>query len=101
MTKRHSSAPPAKKTVASQEAVALGQRLVRLREAREWNRAQAAREIQIAYARLQKYEEGKREPPLWALIRMADGYSVSISFLVAGRQDEPKIVKFPPHTGRR
>lgn len=101
MTKRPSEAPPAKKIIASPEAVELGKRLVRLREAKEWNRARAARELQIAYARLQKYEEGKREPPLWALIQMADGYRVSISFLVAGRQDEPKIVELRPHAGRR
>jgi transcriptional regulator with XRE-family HTH domain len=72
-------------TASEGELVAeLGRRIVRLREAKGWKRAELARRLGVKRERLGTWERGSRTPPLQALIGLRRVLGVSIDELVSG-----------------
>jgi len=62
-----------------------GDRIRKLREARDLEIKEMAAALGIKYHRYQKYEIGEREAPYWLLVRIADYHRVSIDFLIRGK----------------
>ena len=56
-----------------------------LREDRDKTQKQIAEMLNMQLTVYQRYERGERELPLWAAIKLADFYGVSIDYLV-GRE---------------
>jgi transcriptional regulator with XRE-family HTH domain len=69
----------------------MGTRLRRLRQALELEPKVAAANLRIGYHALNKYELGQRVPDLDDMLRLADYYTVSLDYLIAGRHDEKPI----------
>ena len=59
-----------------------------LREDRDKTQAAVARALGIRQQQYQLYESGRRGVPLWAVLRLADWYGVSVDYLL-GRTDDP------------
>ena len=53
-----------------------------LREDRDKTQRQIADILNMQLTVYQRYERGERELPLWAAIRLADYYNVSLDYLV-------------------
>jgi len=62
----------------------LGQRIVRLRTARGWSRADLAEKLGISPERLKKWEHGKNAPPITLLEPLARVLGVTLDELVTG-----------------
>ncbi len=60
-----------------------------LREDRDKTQKEIAAMLNMQLTVYQRYERGERELPLWAAIKLADYYNVSIDFLV-GREERPR-----------
>ena len=60
-----------------------------LREDRDKTQKDIASMLNMQLTVYQRYERGERELPLWAAIRLADYYNVSLDYLV-GRKMENK-----------
>ena len=60
-----------------------------LREDHDQTQKEIASLLNMHLTVYQRYERGERELPLWAAIRLADHYGVSLDYLV-GRTDRPK-----------
>lgn len=56
-----------------------------LREDRDKTQREIAEILNMQLTVYQRYERGERELPLWAAIRLADYYKVTLDYLV-GRQ---------------
>ncbi|MBQ8388997.1 MAG: helix-turn-helix transcriptional regulator [Clostridia bacterium] len=56
-----------------------------LREDRDMTQRDVAQHLNMQLTVYQRYERGERELPLWAAIKLADLYRVSIDYLV-GRE---------------
>ena len=56
-----------------------------LREDRDLTQRDVAQHLNMQLTVYQRYERGERELPLWAAIKLADLYRVSIDYLV-GRE---------------
>ena len=57
-----------------------------LREDRDMTQKQIAQMLNMQTTVYQRYERGERELPLWAAIRLADYYEVSLDYLVGRNQ---------------
>lgn len=68
--------------------VTFPERLVELRQSRDYTQQQVADGIGITWRGYQYYEKDKREPSLHILVALADFYHVSLDYLV-GRSDLP------------
>ncbi len=66
----------------------IGERIVRLRQRRGWDRVELARRLGVRRERLAKWEQGKCAPPLEMLIRLARTLGVSVDELITG---EPTV----------
>ena len=53
-----------------------------LREDNDKTQKQIAQYLNMQLTVYQRYERGEREIPLWAAIRLADYYNVSLDYLV-------------------
>ena len=62
--------------------MALYRRVRDLREDNDKTQKQIADYLQMQLTVYQRYERGERELPLWAAIKLADFYSVSLDYLV-------------------
>ena len=62
----------------------LAERLFALRKEKKWSQQEAAKQLDIAFRSYRRYEAGEREPPISALVHIADIYNVSLDYL-AGR----------------
>ena len=60
-----------------------------LREDHDYNQIDVARYLNMQLTVYQRYERGERELPLWAAIKLANYYKVSVDYLV-GCTDNPK-----------
>ena len=60
-----------------------------LREDHDETQKEIASLLNMHLTVYQRYERGERELPLWAAIRLAEHYGVSLDYLV-GRSDHPK-----------
>ena len=58
-----------------------------LREDHDKTQKQIAKLLNMQLTVYQRYERGERELPLWAAIKLADYYNISIDYLV-GREDK-------------
>ena len=62
--------------------MALYRRVRDLREDNDKTQKQIAEILKMQLTVYQRYERGERELPLWAAIKLADLYSVSLDYLV-------------------
>ena len=60
----------------------LYQRVRDLREDHDKNQKDIANYLHMQLTVYQRYERGERELPLWAAIRLADFYNVTLDYLV-------------------
>ena len=58
-----------------------------LREDRDKTQRQIAELLNMQLTVYQRYERGERELPLWAAIKLADYYNITLDYLV-GRKDK-------------
>ena len=63
-----------------------------LREDKDKTQKEIAAYLNMQTTVYQRYERGEREIPLWAAIKLADLYHVSLDYL-AGLCDTPKKLK--------
>lgn len=67
--------------------MSLYRRVRDLREDRDMTQKDVASLLNMQLTVYQRYERGERELPLWAAIKLADFYKVSLDFLV-GRSEK-------------
>ena len=65
----------------------LGARIAALRKAAGMSQAQLARELGISTSAVGMYEQGRREPQVGLLTKMADIFGVSTDFLINGQPE--------------
>ena len=58
------------------------ERLRQLRTARDLSQMEFSKQIGISKSSVNMYERGERELPLWAAIKLADYYHVTLDYLV-------------------
>lgn len=63
----------------------LGPRIATLRRAAGMNQKALAKKLRISPSAVGMYEQGRREPSLEILAKMAEIFNVSIDFLVTGK----------------
>lgn len=74
----------------------LGARIAALRRAAGMNQAALAEKLRISPSTVGMYEQGRREPSLQILAKMAEIFNVSIDFLVTGKpmtDPEEKLIQ--------
>lgn len=69
---------------ASLITIRVGERLRKLRDAREISLQRLGVDLGVNWHRLAKYEKGRGEAPYWLLIRLAEYFDVSVEFLLLG-----------------
>jgi transcriptional regulator with XRE-family HTH domain len=65
-------------------AAAVGQRIRRLRQEREWSQAQLGNRLKTHQKQISSYERGIHVPSADVLIRLAELFDVSLDYLLAG-----------------
>lgn len=83
---------------ASLVTIRVGERLRKLRNAREIPLERLGAELGVNWHRLAKYEKGRGEAPYWLLIRLAEYFGVSVEFLLLGPAES--AAQRPPATSR-
>ena len=63
-----------------------------LREDHDKTQRELAQYLNMQLTVYQRYERGERELPLWAAIRLADYYNVSLDY-IAGFIETPRKIK--------
>ena len=63
-----------------------------LREDKDKTQKDIANYLNMQLTVYQRYERGEREIPLWAAIRLADYYNVSLDYLVGRKQIHPTVL---------
>ena len=63
----------------------LGERIALLRRGRGWNQAELARRLHISTSAVGMYEQGRREPSLEGLVKLAAVLEVSADYLLTGK----------------
>ena len=76
--------------------LALGRRIVRLREAKGWSRTELAARLGVSRERLGNWERGRHAPPLGAQLALSRTLGISLDELVtgeaaAGRERGPEV----------
>ena len=69
--------------------MAIYQRIRDLREDLDKTQKEIANLLNMQLTVYQRYERGERELPLWAAIRLADYYNVSLDYLVGRKNTRP------------
>lgn len=67
---------------------AFGLRLKELRKQKGWTQKELAKQIDIRFAQLNKYECGMHIPPIEKLIQLSDILGVTLDYLVTGNRDQ-------------
>jgi transcriptional regulator with XRE-family HTH domain len=62
----------------------MGERIVRLREEKGWDRGELARRLGVTRARLKNWERGTNTPPVETLIALGGALEVSLDELATG-----------------
>ncbi|MFP5289013.1 MAG: helix-turn-helix domain-containing protein [Thermoanaerobaculia bacterium] len=62
----------------------MGERIVRLREEKGWDRGELARRLGVTRARLKNWERGTNMPPVETLVDLGGALDVSLDELVTG-----------------
>ncbi len=68
----------------------MGLRIAALRRAAGWSQSQLAEKLGISPSAVGMYEQGRREPAVQMLARLAQLFDVSIDYLVTGRPETGK-----------
>ena len=63
----------------------IGGRIAALRRGVGWSQAQLAQKLQISPSAVGMYEQGRREPSLEQVVRLAALFGVTTDFLLTGR----------------
>ena len=63
----------------------LGARIAALRRGAGFSQAELAQRLRISPSAVGMYEQGRREPPLDILVRMAQQFGVSTDYLLTGK----------------
>lgn len=63
----------------------LGTRIAALRRGKGWSQAELARQLQISPSAVGMYEQGRREPALELLVKLARLFDVSVDYLLTGQ----------------
>lgn len=75
----------------------LGERIALLRRGKGWNQAELARRLHISTSAVGMYEQGRREPSLEGLVKLAAALEVSADYLLTGtpmvEKDKKAIAK--------
>lgn len=90
----------------------LGSRIALLRRQAGLSQAELAKALQVSASAVGMYEQGRREPPLSAVVAMAELFGVSTDFLLTGKpSDRPdgaqlsaifhRLLDTPPGTDRK
>lgn len=76
----------------------LGMRIAILRISKGWSQAELARQIGVSASAVGMYEQGRREPSLSLLVRMAQELGVTTDFLLMGEMpdSDPSAAPKPP-----
>ena len=69
-----------------------------LREDADKTQADIAKMLNMQTTVYQRYERGERELPLWAAIKLADYYKVSLDYLVGREDDFGNVVVSAPNS---
>jgi len=64
----------------------VGARIVRLRQARNWNQFNLADRLEVPRDRLAKWESGCHVPPAEALLALSSVFEISVDELLTGRK---------------
>ena len=67
---------------------AFGLRLKELRKQKGWTQKELAKQIDVRFAQLNKYECGMHIPPIEKLIQVSDILGVTLDYLVTGNRDQ-------------
>ena len=62
----------------------LGMRIAILRISKGWSQAELARRISVSASAVGMYEQGRREPSLGLLVRLAQEFGVTTDYLLIG-----------------
>ena len=62
----------------------LGMRIALLRASNSWSQAELARRIGVSASAVGMYEQGRREPPLDLVVRLAREFGVTTDYLLVG-----------------
>ena len=62
----------------------LGMRIALLRAEKGWSQAELARRIGVSASAVGMYEQGRREPSLGLLVRLAQEFGVTTDYLLMG-----------------
>lgn len=64
----------------------IGERIAVLRKERGLSQTVLARELGVSHSAIGMYEQGRREPGVEMLVRIAQLFQVSLDFLITGRE---------------
>ena len=67
----------------------LGMRVAILRISKGWSQAELARRIGVSASAVGMYEQGRREPSLDLLVRLAREFGVTTDYLLMGEDPHP------------
>lgn len=81
-----STTPKAFQVGSSESCVDVGASIHRLRSANRWTLNQAAEKTGVAFSTLAKIEKGVLSPTVTTLAKVAKGFGVTVSSLLAGEQ---------------
>ena len=62
----------------------LGMRIAILRVSKGWNQTELSRRIGVSSSAIGMYEQGRREPSLGLLVRLAQEFGVTTDYLLMG-----------------
>lgn len=68
----------------------IGGRMAALRRSRGWSQAQLASKLGISASAVGMYEQGRREPSLEQVVRLAALFEVSTDYLLTGKTLTPR-----------
>ena len=81
----------------------LGIRIAILRISKGWSQAELARRIGVSASAVGMYEQGRREPSLSLLVRIAQEFGVTTDYLLMGEtpdSDPAEVAELPAITVR-
>ena len=81
----------------------LGMRIALLRAEKGWSQAELARRIGVSTSAVGMYEQGRREPSLGLLVRLAQELGVTTDYLLTGEppdSDPAAVAELPAITVR-
>ena len=67
---------------------AFGMRLKALRKQKGWTQKELAKQIDVRFAQLNKYECGMHIPPIEKLVQLGDVLCITLDYLIMGNRDQ-------------